>query len=397
MAPMKLFSRSQSDLPGLTATVRDIAHSSKELRKISEGDIVVLDGPDIPRGLAQHAIDKHVSAVVTEVSTAQGGIPRFGPQMLVDAGIIFVDGIGAEGRRALRTGKTYRLADGVFYKGEDEVARGQEVTIEQAITVFEESREQLGDHMEALSGNVTEFVRSESPLFIDGLGIPEVNVPIEDRKVIVVSPSNKLETQLKELRSFIREYDPLFIGVESAADLLLEKGYKPAIIVGDPELINDRALRSGATVVLPADPDGHAAGLERIQDLGIGAMTFPAATDSAADLALLIASYHGASLVVNCGETFDVEMLFDENKRDAAPSALLTRARVGTRLVDASAVNELYVVRSSGLGWLWAVIAIVIAIITVILIAGLSGNDSFINNLIDTWNSLAVSVQDLFK
>ena len=251
--------------------------------------------------------------------------------------------------------------------------------------------------MEALSGNVTEFVRSESPLFIDGLGIPDVDVPIQDRKVIVVSPSADVESQLKDLRSFIREYDPLLIGVENAADILVDKGYKPSIIVGDPELINDRALRSGATVILPADPDGHAAGLERIQDLGIGAMTFPAATDSATDLALLIASYHGASLVVNCGSPFDIETLFDENQRDAAPSALLTRARVGTRLVDASAVNELYLVRSSGLGWVWAVIAIIIALVTIILISGLSGDDSFINNLIDTWNSFAISVQNLFK
>ena len=367
---MKLFSRSQSDLPGLNATVRDIAHSSKELRKLAEGDIAIIDGPEIPRGLAQRLIDMHVSAVATEVETEQGSIPRFGPQMLIDAGVVFIDGIGSEGRQALQSGKKYRLDEGTFYRGDDEVARGKEITLDRAVAVFEDSREQLADHMEALSGNVTEFVRSESPLFIDGLGIPDVDVPIQDRKVIVVSPSADVESQLKDLRSFIREYDPL---------------------------INDRALRSGATVILPADPDGHAAGLERIQDLGIGAMTFPAATDSATDLALLIASYHGASLVVNCGSPFDIETLFDENQRDAAPSALLTRARVGTRLVDASAVNELYLMRSSGLGWVWAAIAIIIALVTIILISGLSGDDSFINNLIDTWNSFAISVQNLFK
>ena len=394
---MKLFSRSQSDLPGLNATVRDIAHSSKELRKLAEGDIAIIDGPEIPRGLAQRLIDMHVSAVATEVETEQGSIPRFGPQMLIDAGVVFIDGIGSEGRQALQSGKKYRLDEGSFYRGDDEVARGKEITLDRAVAVFEDSREQLADHMEALSGNVTEFVRSESPLFIDGLGIPDVDVPIQDRKVIVVSPSADVESQLKDLRSFIREYDPLLIGVENAADVLVDKGYKPSIIVGDPELINDRALRSGATVILPADPDGHAAGLERIQDLGIGAMTFPAATGSATDLALLIASYHGASLVVNCGSPFDIETLFDENQRDAAPSALLTRARVGTRLVDASAVNELYLVRSSGLGWVWTVIAIIIALVTIILISGLSGDDSFINNLIDTWNSFAISVQNLFK
>lgn len=49
------------------------------------------------------------------------------------------------------------------------------------------------------------------------------------------------------------------------------------MIVGDPDQISTDALKCGAQVVLPADADGHAPGLERIQDLGVGAMTFPAA------------------------------------------------------------------------------------------------------------------------
>ena len=54
------------------------------------------------------------------------------------------------------------------------------------------------------------------------------------------------------------------------ADVLRKAGYRPQLIVGDPERISAEVLRSGAQVVLPADADGHAAGLERIQDLGVG-------------------------------------------------------------------------------------------------------------------------------
>ena len=39
------------------------------------------------------------------------------------------------------------------------------------------------------------------------------------------------------------------------------------------DLIGTEALKSAGQVVLPAHSDGHAPGLERIQDLGIGAMT----------------------------------------------------------------------------------------------------------------------------
>lgn len=51
---------------------------------------------------------------------------------------------------------------------------------------------------------------------------------------------------------------------------LRKAGYRPLIVVGDPLLMSNDVLKSGAQVVLPADADGHAAGLERIQDLGVG-------------------------------------------------------------------------------------------------------------------------------
>lgn len=89
----------------------------------------------------------------------------------------------------------------------------------------------------------------------------------------------------------------MLFGVGSGADVLRKQGYRPQVIVGDPDHISADALKCGAQVVLPADADGHAPGLERIQDLGVGAMTFPAA-GSAIDLALLLADHHGAALLV---------------------------------------------------------------------------------------------------
>jgi uncharacterized membrane-anchored protein len=55
-------------------------------------------------------------------------------------------------------------------------------------------------------------------------------------------------------------------------------------------------------------------------------------------------------------------------------------------------------VRSSGgLAWLWALLGILVAIAVVIVIAGTSGDASFTDNLIDTWNSFALMVQGWFN
>ena len=202
---------------------------------------------------------------------------------------------------------------------------------------------------------------------------------------------------MKELRNFIREYDPVLVGVDEAADTLVDLGYKPDLIVGNPAGIGAEALRSGAKVVLPADPDGHAIGLERIQDLGVGAMTFPAASDSATDLALLLADYHGASMIVNAGSPLDLGMIFNEEP-EATPSALLTRAKVGAKLVDARSVIELYTIRSAGnLGWLWVIFGLLVAVGVIVAIAGTAGDGSFADNLVNTWNNMTGTVRGWFR
>ena len=48
-------------------------------------------------------------------------------------------------------------------------------------------------------------------------------------------------------------------------------------------------------------------------------------------------------------------------------------------------------------GWLWALLGILVALAVVILIVGLGGDESFLQNLIDTWNNFALSVQGWFK
>ena len=74
----------------------------------------------------------------------------------------------------------------------------------------------------------------------------------------------------------------------------------------------------------------------------------------------------------------------------------MSRLRVGPRFVDSTAVAELYRVSKSGGGWLWALVGILVAIAVIIAIAGFTGDGDFVQNLIDSWNSLAISFQNLF-
>lgn len=394
---MSLFSRT-ADLPGLQGTLRDCTTGGKGYSRLRAGDIAVINTPDITRQEAQRLLDAKPAAILNLSQFSTGAVPNFGPHMLLEPGTLLVENVGAEIGTALKDGKKGRVTeDGVLHVGDREIGGGTVVTPMSAELTFVEAQQSLVDRMEAFFGNTIQFIHQEGPLLIDGLGIPDTGIKIRGRKVLVVSPGPEHRNEIKLLRNFLREYDPVVIGVDSAADTLLELGYKPDLIVGNPAGIGADTLRSGARVVLPADPDGHAAGLERIQDLGVGAMTFPTTVESATDLAFLLAGYHGAQLIVHAGSPFNLDDVF-AGQSGATPSAMLIRSKLGPKLVDANAIVGLYTVGGGkGVAWLWAVLGILVAVAAIVLVIGLAGPDSFTDNLIDTWNSIALTFQGWFR
>ena len=223
-----------------------------------------------------------------------------------------------------------------------------------------------------------------------------------ERKVLVVSPAPDTRQRMEELKNFMQEYTPVVIGVGAAADTLASMGYAPDIIVGDPKDVASENLRSDAKVILPAEPDGYAPGLERIQDLGVGAMTFPAATDSPTDLAILLATIHDAEMIVTVGQPVELDRIFADSATTAGtpatePAALLARLKAGRKIVDSSVITNLYAVESgAGVAWAWAILGVLVAAAVVILIAGLGGNGNFADNLVDTWNTIALTVRGWF-
>jgi uncharacterized membrane-anchored protein len=209
---------------------------------------------------------------------------------------------------------------------------------------------------------------------------------------VIVSDEPSATEDLKALKPFIKEYQPVLVGVGSGADVLRKAGYRPQLIVGDPEQISTEVLKCGAQVVLPADADGHAPGLERIQDLGVGAMTFPAA-GSATDLALLLADHNGAALLVTAGHTANIETFFDRTRTQSNPSTFLTRLRVGEKLVDAKAVATLYRSHISAGAIALLALTMLIAIIVALWVSRTDG--VVLHWVVDYWNQFSQWVQRL--
>lgn len=387
-----MLTRSSSSRPGIVGTVRTDRDINRLLQRLNPGDIAVIDILDLDRITADALVDARVSAVVNASPSISGRYPNLGPEVLVANGITLIDSIGPEVFKKVKDGSTVRVHNGGIYNGDRRLIAGTPRTDADVHDLMTEAKTGLVAHLEAFSGNTIEFIRSESPLLIDGIGIPDVDIDLRNRHVVVVSDGVGAAHDLKNLKPFIKEYQPVLIGVGTGADTLRKAGYRPLIVVGDPLLMSNDVLKSGAQVVLPADADGHAAGLERIQDLGVGAVTFPAA-GSAADLALLLADHHGASLIVTVGHTASIEEFFDRERQQSNPSTFLTRLKVGAKLVDAKAVATLYRNRFSGGAIALLILAVLMAVITMLWVT--SAGDSAAEWLLAYWNRLTVWVQNL--
>lgn len=395
ITPMNLttmLTRSSSSRPGIVGTVRTDRDINRLLQRLNPGDIAVIDILDLDRITADALVDARVSAVVNASPSISGRYPNLGPEVLVANGITLIDSIGPEVFKKVKDGSTVRVHNGGIYNGDRRLIAGTPRTDADVHDLMTEAKTGLVAHLEAFSGNTIEFIRSESPLLIDGIGIPDVDIDLRNRHVVVVSDGVGAAHDLKNLKPFIEEYQPVLIGVGTGADTLRKAGYRPLIVVGDPLLMSNDVLKSGAQVVLPADADGHAAGLERIQDLGVGAVTFPAA-GSAADLALLLADHHGASLIVTVGHTASIEEFFDRERQQSNPSTFLTRLKVGAKLVDAKAVATLYRNRFSGGAIALLILAVLVAVITMLWVT--SAGDSAAEWLLAYWNRMTVWVQNL--
>ena len=369
-----LLSRSPETLPGRTGIARVDKNTKKLLGRVGPGDIVVLDEVDLDRSVADKLVAADVVAVVNASPSISGRYPNLGPEVLIASGILLIDDAGPEVFRNIKDGSKIRVDDGVVYHGERKLADGDELDEGRVAEMMIEAKAGLVDHLEAFSGNTIEFIRSESPLLIDGVGVPDVDVRLANRHVVIVSDGSDHVADLKNLKPFIKEYAPVMIGVNSGADTLMKAGYRPDLIVGDPATMASATLKSGAQVVLPADTDGHAQGLERIQDLGVGAITFPAA-GSAADLAMLIADHHEASMIVTVGYAASLDDFFDRGKRESTPSTFLTRLKAGHKVVDAKAVATLYRSRVSGVAIAFLILA-ALAAIAVALIMSNTGSEA---------------------
>ncbi|GAA1741501.1 putative cytokinetic ring protein SteA [Isoptericola hypogeus] len=335
-----------ADLPEVQGPARVGSRTKDLTKRLRPGDVAVIDHVDIDRVAADALVAAAPAAVLNAARSTSGRYPNAGPGILVEAGITLVDDLGP-GVMSLPEGGTVVIEGGRVLADSSTVAEGTRQSAATVAADMAAAREGLSEEIENFAENTMTYLRKERDLLLDGVGVPDVRTEFDGRHVLIVVRGYHYREDLAMLRSYIKENRPVLVGVDGGADAIIDAGWKPDMIVGDMDSVSDRALSSGAEIVVHAYRDGNAPGLERVRALGVDPVVFPA-TGTSEDIAMLLADDKGAELIVAVGTHATLVEFLDKGRAGMA-STFLTRLRVGGKLVDAKGVSRLYRTRISNL------------------------------------------------
>lgn len=337
--------------------------------RINPSDIAVVDHPDMDEIAALALVRANVRAVINLSPFLTGTYPAEGARRLLEAGIPLYETASADysilDQADGRPGAVWKEQLWVCSdKGWFRQAELRRLTTKEIGQRWQEANERLNDVLSAFIDNTLRYASAEKEWFLRPLKKLPLRTRLSDRHVVVVVRGRHYREDLRMLSSYIRDYNPVLIAVDGGADALLENGYIPDMIVGDMDSVTDQALLSGAEIVVHAFQDGQAPGKARVERLGISCHLLPAPGTSE-DIAMLLAFEEKAKLIVTIG-THSTMIDFLEKGRKGMASTLLVRTKIGSRLIDAKGVSQLYQPRWSWNWTGWLVAATLVPVMAVL-------------------------------
>jgi uncharacterized membrane-anchored protein len=304
------------------------------------GDIAVINHTDIDRVAAEGLITHGAAAVINGGVSISGRYPNGGPIKIVEEGIPLVDDVGPEILDLVHDGDELQVVGGEIWRNGELIATGTVLDQDTIEAAMEDARGNIGVELEKFAENTLVYIQREAKLTFEPINLPPLRTEMRGRHALVVVRGHDYKSDLAALKPYLREYQPVLIGVDGGADALLEIGFTPDIIIGDFDSVSDRALRCGAELIHHVHIDGRAPGRENLLEWGVEYEEF-VIDGTSEDVAMLLAYEAGATLIVAVG-THATMVEFLDKGRKGMSSTFLTRLRLGPMLVDAKGVSRLY-------------------------------------------------------
>ena len=317
-----------------------LGRRTKELvKRLGPGDVAVIDHRNLDRIAAEELVASGVRATLNASPSSDGSYPNTGPLALVRAGVPLIDA-GPELFELIADGDRVEIEGGRISSEGTLMAEGRPLRAEELARDLDAQRARIDRALKDFTENTLAHLREEGGLLSGAIDLPETRTRFRDRHVLIVVRGTDHIRDLRALRAYIEDVNPVLVGVDGGADAIIREGLRPDVVLGDMDSAGEAALRSGAELIVHAYSDGRAPGAERLRRLALPHAVLPSAGTSQ-DVAMLLAFEKGASLIVSVGTHFNL-VEFLERRRGGMSSTFLTRLRIGETLVDAKGVSHLY-------------------------------------------------------
>lgn len=324
----------------ITAIARIDNKTKNLVKRLNPGDIAIISHKDIDELSVEALIEKKVSAVINLEPSISGRYYNTAPYLLIERGIPLIDNVGNEIINKVFENDLITIEDNIILKNNEIVGKG---IIQNKSTLSSYNllaKKNLDNEIEHFVENTLTYIKKEKEILSKHLTKIDIGINFKNKHVLVVVRGRDYKKDFLMLRPYIREKKPILIGVDGGADTILEFGFKPDIILGDMDSVSDKALNKCKKIIVHAYENGKSPGLERLNKLGIKPIVIPFVGTSE-DLALTLSFEKGSELIVVIGSHFSLEEFLSKG-REGMSSTFLTRLKVGSKLIDAKGVNNLY-------------------------------------------------------
>lgn len=380
-----------SDAPGIVGTVR-LVRRDKDFSALRQGEIALVELPDLDARQAQTLIDQRVQAVLNVASSSSGRVPNVGPRMLSRAGILLVDLTSDDVWARLKAGDVLRIDAGQVFRDEVLVVSGVEMDEDRTTTDLKSASDDLATRLDSLATNAADHIHREHGLLLADATVPRLRTKLRGRAVVVVSRAFDDAADLRSLRRYIGDNDPVLIGAGPGADVILKAGHKPGIVVGALDNISDAAIKAAGEVVVTTS-SGTVDRPERLERHGKEIVTF-VSSGSDDDLAIILADTNEAAVIIHVGGPASLAQFLERPPSDAA-RMFVARLRAGAKIVDARSVHHFTAQRFP----LWPLLLLLVAGIAAVAVAiGVTpvGQDWF-DSIGDQLSDLGSWIEGLFS
>src|SRR5918995_2289245 len=164
-----------------------LGRRTKDLvKRISPGDVAVVDHTDIDRIAAEELVATGAVAVVNVSRSSTGRYPNAGPLLLARAGVCLLDAPGAPLFEQLDDGDHVSLDGGEVRSNGQVVARGRVLEAAELAEEMERQRDRIDEALAAFAENTIAHIRQERDLLTGRVELPETRTRFRDRHVLIV-------------------------------------------------------------------------------------------------------------------------------------------------------------------------------------------------------------------